>query len=336
MQSVLIEKERHIEELSERYGSNSGAGVIICSGERESKGKIENCNFEVENVLGYRVENLKGESLNLLIPSEMIRKKHDQFILKYLMNPDEIQSQKVTLAQSRDGYILPVQILRSMIPTITEGVKLICFLTPSKYIDSFYHNHSISDEDSSILADTTPLFLIDKKMKIHGFTNAINKFCGINQDQCLSDNNPKKEGGSKIYDFKTLYPKIFIEENELDMRMEGLVFKFFDISPLRNILLLEMFNSPSEYENEQIAQLRNIKSEVLIKIKESKIDVTTGSPLNFGILTIQVIEELMDTTEEVKSKSDEFVKINEIFDYEDQGSSGSVGSSIYIYIYICI
>ena len=333
MQGMLIEKERHFNEISERYGSNSRTGVIICSGERESKGKIEQCNFEIENVLGYKVENLKGESLNLLIPSEMIKKKHNQFIQKYLMNPEEIQNEKITLAQRRDGYILPVHILRSMIPTITQGVKLISFLTPSKYIDSLSFNHS----DSFILADTTPLFIIDKNMKIHGFTKAINKFCAINEDEYLTpNNNQEKEGGSKIYDFKTLYPKIFMEENEFDMRMEGFVFKSFDISPLRNILLLEMFNSPSEYENDQISKLSNLKSEVLIKIKETKIDVTSGSPLRFGVLTIQVIEELGDTTEEVKSISDELIKINEKFDYNEQSSCASMASSIYIYIYIYI
>ena len=52
-----------------------------------------------------------------------------------------------------------------------------------------------------------------------------------------------------------------------------------------------MFNSPSDFENDQISKLSNIKSEVLIKIKETKIDVTSGS-LKFGVLTIQVIEEL--------------------------------------------
>ena len=332
MQGMLIEKERHFNEISERYGSNSRTGVIICSGERENKGKIEQCNFEIENVLGYKVENLKGESLNLLIPSEMIKKRHNQFIQKYLMNPEEIQNEKITLAQRRDGYILPVHILRSMIPTITQGVKLISFLTPSKYIDSFSLNHS----DSFVLADTTPLFLIDKNMKIHGFTKAINKFCGLKEDEYLTDNIQEKEGDNKIYDFKTLYPKIFIEENEFEMQMEGLVYKSFDISPLRNILLLKMFNSPSEFENDQISKLSNIKSEVLIKIKETNIDVTSGSPLKFGVLTIQVIEELGDTTEEVKSKFDELIKINEIFDYGEQSSCGSMASSTYIYIYIYI
>ena len=336
---MLMEKERHFEDLEEKYGSNSAAGVVICSGERESKGIIKNSNFEIENILGHKTENIKGESINRLIPSEMIRKKHEQLLLKYLMHPEVIKTQRHTLALSKSGYIVPVQILRSMIPTITESVQLICFLRPSKFLDDMYSEELFHENSMSV--ETTPLFLIDKKLRIHGFTTALKNFCNIKEDENeeeyenIKNNHQNREGGAKILDFQTLYPDLFIEENYMQLRMGGLICKSFDITPLRNILLMEFFNSSSQYENQHITD-NNIKSEVIIKIKETKIEVNTGSYLQFGILTIHLIDEgtfLFD--EEAKLQALQS-KPSEIIELAERFSSGSVASSIYIYIYIYI
>ena len=228
--------------LVNKFGGDSKAGTLVVSALKEDLGVIKKCSTDLKPICGYNTWELLNESLNKLVPTMMIKKRHNTLMMEFILETENriknnmATEMNVLLLHSK-GYLVPCSLFCNILPTILEGLQLIIFLLEDQYLNAF----RLGEE--GIKVTNAPFFLLDSKYNIQGFNHAIYKLFNIGPESL----NPLRYiRGNKFVNIAQIYPQIFSKANYLNMSETYGLDTDFDTKPLNETLLNEIF----EYSNE--------------------------------------------------------------------------------------
>ena len=347
-------KKKGINELDQRYGDRSNIGVIICSGGKESMGRISNSNNQIKVILGYNAEELIDNNISKLLPSGKLRTKHESWMLQYLVNQKATTQNtlKITFAESKQGFLIPVHILRNIVPNLQNGIQLITFIGVSKYIDDF----RLGDELLCANMQFFPLFLLDKHFNMLSMSQAV---CTILQIDPLLIDMKKYKLSTKKLNLGKIYPGIINMDNFPQLSsLEGLYVNEFEFFKLKGLIIsdvLEFSNTKKIRQKikrvsenrmlnrtitgESVDEVSKVLVDANLKFRNYHVESTlTKKATEFSILSIVWNNEhLHDSSYNSEESVSEKEIITADFDMiiNDAASMSSCNScTIYIYIYI--
>jgi len=111
------------------FGYNSKTAIIAITVTQKDIGRIINANFETKALLGYQNSEIKGGNVRVLMP-KILADNHDTFIKNYFETAKAkiLEQQRIVFAKSKEGYLIPVNILIKAIPNLQRSLTFIGFL----------------------------------------------------------------------------------------------------------------------------------------------------------------------------------------------------------------
>ena len=142
---------------------NKETGIIIANGDKGSEGIIELSNKEIENIFKYKSNDLKGKSLNNLMP-KLFAKEHSKYVERYF----KIGEKKVI--DNNNFYCFGKDKSNNIIK-LKLSIKLFPILNNNIYFVGLIRKENIDD-----------IIFLDDKFNIQGMSYYLIKKFGINNN----------------------------------------------------------------------------------------------------------------------------------------------------------
>ena len=122
LKSTFINKQ-FVDKDRQKYGENSNTCIVTISGNYNSIGSIINVNNDVTRILGFSKSYLIGLNVNRLM-SKCFADQHDGFLMRYMGCSEStmVGSERMVLAQNKQGYLVPCTLMVKVIPNLEEGI----------------------------------------------------------------------------------------------------------------------------------------------------------------------------------------------------------------------
>ena len=135
-------KKKNLLESSDYYNLlfRHDIGIVICNGDKDKEGIIENCNNEFRNIIGMDSENLKGLNISNFMPKN-IKMNHINFMNNYFKTgEDKIVNKKnyKSIACNVDKYLLYIDKIIKLFPVINNNILYICLIIKEKVDDMIF------------------------------------------------------------------------------------------------------------------------------------------------------------------------------------------------------
>lgn len=238
-----------MDDIDNKYGSNSNTAVIIISGNRSNLGIIMNANHEIYQILGFSKQDLIGENISFIMP-DLIGAHHNSFLHSYFEKQDQnntsVLTENLIFPQHLKGYIVPCVKLVRLVPNLDSGVQFLGFLNLARTLDE------IRPGDEGLKNEEVLLLLLDEQYKIFGFNVSASRIC-CNEEEFLHLHR-YLECEQKI-DFSTIYPELMTSENQELIRSASGVNLIQNIRDLKQALAAEILDYyPDQEMDSSISQ----------------------------------------------------------------------------------
>ena len=133
----------HMEKFSVLRSENH-VGMLTVSLESKDFFAIKQINYEVEQCLGYKKEELINNSAHRLMPA-IISTRHQGFVRQFMetMDGKYINKEAFGFIKRQNGFIVPCQMLKKIVPSLSKGLQGIIFFYEDKA--AIFHTSSKTD-----------------------------------------------------------------------------------------------------------------------------------------------------------------------------------------------
>jgi PAS domain S-box-containing protein len=137
-------------------------GIIIASGDKGREGMIEKINENVTQFFNYPEEELKGSSVNNLLP-KVFEKHHKNFMERYITIGEKRVADKTFRGYAKDK--------KNNLVVVTNRIKLFPLMTEQIYFCSMINKESMDD-----------VVLLDNKFNIQGMSEKLMSIFKLNEN----------------------------------------------------------------------------------------------------------------------------------------------------------
>ncbi|MDR3547189.1 MAG: PAS domain-containing protein [Candidatus Pacebacteria bacterium] len=196
------------------FDLNSRTVVITILGSLSRLGTVKHVNEHVKEMLGYTPGDLVGHNITRIMPRN-IGEHHDSFMLRFFNNGNAylMEQSRLMLAQSKEGFIVPISLLVKSCPGLEEGIQYIGFIRSSMTeIRAKLLNLPFHYQRSKVA-----FILADNNANVIGISEKACRTFGITTKYFMR----KKCFSNEIINMRKFNPAILLPDTEAKLTTEG-------------------------------------------------------------------------------------------------------------------
>ena len=171
-------------------------GIIIANADKGSEGIIKHCNKKIPKIFNYKISELKGENVTILMP-KLFELEHSGYIKNYFQKGSNKYAEKQdfkTFAKDKYNSIIQVKL----------GLKLFPILNYNVFMAAVIVKESMDD-----------MIILDKDFNIQGVSQKLSKILNLNSDSFFQINKvPFYSFCKKFINFYNMFLKNKISEEK--------------------------------------------------------------------------------------------------------------------------
>jgi PAS domain S-box-containing protein len=221
-----------------KYGDNANPSIVTCSGNFTAMGTVLNANNEVFKLLGYSKMEMIGQNINHVMP-KALGDEHDSIMKNYFETAKDkaIGVERFVFPVKKDGYIVPCSLMIKVLPSLSEGLKIVGFLTELENITG----NIPEDVDKSKLC----FIMYDGHTgSVQGVTHSCKKYFGISSNLVRTSSY-----GTNDFTIDAVFPEL-LQLNLDDLKGAGGVVTTINTSTLKENFMIEHESSNQAEEEE--------------------------------------------------------------------------------------
>jgi len=221
-----------------KYGDNANPSIITCSGNFTTMGIILNANNDVFKLLGYSKVEMIGQNINHIMP-KALGDEHDSIMKNYFETAKDkaIGVERIVFPVTKWGYIVPCSLMIKVLPSLSEGLKTVGFLTELENISGSLPEDADKRKLCYIMYD-------GHTGAVQGVTNSCKKYFGISSNLVRTSSY-----GTNDFTIDAVFPEL-LQLNLDDLKAPGGVVTSINTSTLKENFMIE-HESSNDFEGSE-------------------------------------------------------------------------------------
>ena len=310
LDSLKRKNEALVENINNNYYMvlfHKDTGIIIANADKGSEGIIKHCNKRIPKIFNYKIAELKGENVTVLMP-KLFEVEHSSYIQNYFKKGTNKYAEKQdfkTFAKDKYNSIIQIKL----------GLKLFPILNYNVFMAAIIVKENMDD-----------MIILDKDFNIQGVSQKLSKILNLNSDSFFQVNKvPFYAFCKKFINFYNMFIKNKITEQnyqdtEFSLNNDNNKDKIKDLGEKESPKLREKESKIINENHENIEVNENIELEFEIKIPQFIIDYAKVCKRKSNQKNISSDEEENEeeTEENIKNNNENILESDDEDSHEKQ------------------